>query len=125
MALNINIYGFQTRVVIAYSPTNAEISVSAKESFYRDLRKACNKDNKNRKLIVLGDFNAETNMVLKKTDYNGKNMLLDNLCNENGEKLKSHCRMYKLCMSQSFFDHPLEERYTWYSPDGITKKVLD
>ena len=64
-------------------------------------------------------------MVLKKTDYNGKNMLLDNLCNENGEELKSHCRMYKLCMSQSFFDHPLEERYTWYSPDGITKKVLD
>lgn len=125
MALNINIYGFKTRIVIAYSPTNADISVSTKESFYRDLRKACNKDNKNRKLIVLGDFNAETNMVLKKTDYNGKSVLLDNLCNDNGEKLKSHCRQYKLCMTQSFFNHPLEERYTWYSPDGITKKVLD
>ena len=91
MTLNVDIYEFQTQV-IAYSPTNAEISVSAKESFYRDLRKACNKDNKNRKLIVLGDFNAETNMVLKKTDYNGKTVLLDNRCNENGEKLKSYCR---------------------------------
>ena len=28
-------------------------------------------------------------------------------------------------MSQSFFDHPIESRYTWYSGDGITKKVLD
>ena len=28
-------------------------------------------------------------------------------------------------MSQSYFDHPIESRYTWYSGNGITKKVLD
>ena len=28
-------------------------------------------------------------------------------------------------MSQTYFEHPLEERYTWFSSDGKTKKVLD
>ena len=28
-------------------------------------------------------------------------------------------------MSQSFFNHPIESRYTWYSGDKITKKVID
>ena len=28
-------------------------------------------------------------------------------------------------MPQTYFDHPLDERYTWYSPDKKTKKILD
>ena len=28
-------------------------------------------------------------------------------------------------MLQSYFDYPLEERFTWYSNDGFTKHVLD
>ena len=28
-------------------------------------------------------------------------------------------------MLQSYYNHPLEERFTWYSNDGITKRVLD
>ena len=28
-------------------------------------------------------------------------------------------------MPQTYFDHPLNKRYTWYSNDGRTKKVLD
>ena len=28
-------------------------------------------------------------------------------------------------MSQTYFDQPKEKRYTWYSADGTTKKVLD
>ena len=28
-------------------------------------------------------------------------------------------------MSQTFFDHPIDDRYTWYSSDGNTKKVID
>ena len=31
----------------------------------------------------------------------------------------------KLSMSQTYFNHPVEERYTWFSPDGKTRKVLD
>ena len=28
-------------------------------------------------------------------------------------------------MSQTYFNHHVEERYTWFSPDGKMKKVLD
>ena len=28
-------------------------------------------------------------------------------------------------MSQSFIDHPIENRYTWFSGDGTTKKIID
>ena len=28
-------------------------------------------------------------------------------------------------MTQTYFEHPIEERYTWFSGDKITKKVLD
>ena len=28
-------------------------------------------------------------------------------------------------MLQSFFEHPLEDRITWHSNDGVTKRVLD
>jgi len=31
----------------------------------------------------------------------------------------------ELSMSQTYFNHPVEERYTWFSPDGNTRKVLD
>lgn len=125
IALDIDVYGFKVRVVVGYSPTNVEKSIAAKEEFYRNLRKACKIDNHQRKLIVLGDFNAETDMVLRKTDFDETSVALDNCCNDNGERLKSHCRKFKLSMIQSFYEQPIEERYTWFSPDGKTKKVLD
>ena len=28
-------------------------------------------------------------------------------------------------MTQTFFSHQLKDRYTWYSGDGITQKVID
>ena len=35
------------------------------------------------------------------------------------------CRKHKLCISSTFFAHPPENRYTWYSPDGRTVRVND
>ena len=48
-----------------------------------------------------------------------------NLLEDSGTRIKNFCREQALCMSQSYFDHPLEERFTWTSPDGQTKKVID
>ena len=52
-------------------------------------------------------------------------MTEDILCNDNGSRLKQFCRSHKLCMIQTYFDVPLSERYTWFSNDGKTKRVLD
>ena len=56
MAMNIDVYGFKVRVVCVYSPTNCDGTQQMKDEFYRDIRKATQIKDKNRKLIVLGDF---------------------------------------------------------------------
>ena len=67
----------------------------------------------------------KTATSLKQCYFDGKNVIEDDLCNDNGFRIKNLCREFSLCMTQSFFNHPLEERYTWYSGDKVTKKVLD
>ena len=126
MGVNLNIHGFKVRLVIGYSPTNISGSDSAKEEFYRTIKKACDNRPKNHKLIVCGDFNAETSLVYDRTEFDGSSIMHhDELCNDNGQRLKSFSRQFKLCMPQTYFVHSLDERYTWYSPDNKTKKVLD
>ena len=125
MGINLNIHGFNIRLVIGYSPTNISGSDSARDDFHRKLKKACDSRPKNYKLIVAGDFNAETSFVYSKTEFDGSNIIYDELCNDNGQRLKSFSRQLKMCMPQTYFEHSLDERYTWYSPDKKTKKILD
>ena len=125
MAIDLNVYGFNIRVVNAYAPTNSDGSENEKNTFYKQLRKACKKEEKHQKLIVAGDFNANTSIAFKQCFYNGRMVIQDEYCNDNGFRLKSFCRDKNLCIASSYFDHVKEDRYTWYSPDKKTKKVND
>ena len=125
IAMNINVYGFKIRLVNAYSPTNTDGSSSQKDDFYRKVRKACISTMKNHKLLVVGDFNAITSVALKNSYFNSTSITEDLVCNDNGSRLKQFCRYNKLCMIQTYFDVPLSERFTWFSNDGKTKRVLD
>ena len=125
IAINIKVKGYAIRLVNAYAPTNCDSPESSKDTFYRLLRKSTKKQFKQQKLIVNGDLNATTELSTKQCYFDGKCLVEDSLCNDNGQRLKQFCQEKFLCMSQSFFDHPIESRYTWYSGDGITKKVLD
>ena len=125
IAMNIIVHGFKIRLVNAYSPTNTDGSIGQKDEFYRKLRKACIPTAKNHKLVVAGDFNAITSVVLRNSCFSGMSVIEDETCNDNGSRLKQFCRSEKLCMIQTYFDKPLVERYTWFSNDGITKRILD
>ena len=125
MAMNIQVRGFKIRMVNVYSPTNCDGSENEKDTFYRMLKKSCNKQDKQQKLVVVGDFNATTAVSLDKNYFDGQQIINDSICNDNGSRLKNICRELRLCMSQTYFDHPKEKRYTWHSGDGTTKKVLD
>ena len=125
IALNIKIKGYAIRLVNAYGPTNCDSSETSKDNFYRLLRKSTTKQFKQQKLIVNGDLNATTELSTKQCYFDGKCLVEDSLCNDNGQRLKQFCQEKLLCMSQTYFDHPIESRYTWYSGNGITKKVLD
>jgi len=125
MAMDLKLYGFNIRLVNAYAPTNSDGTENQKDLFYRQLKKACEKQEKHQKLIVAGDFNASTSLAFQKCHYNGTNVIHDDDCNDNGTRLKSFCRYNKLCIASTFFEHQNENRYTWYSPDKKTKKIND
>ena len=125
MAINLTINGLKIRLVNAYAPTNCDGSEQQKDLFYRLVKKGCIKQSKHQKLIITGDFNATTSTSLKQCYFDGNTLIDDELCNDNGFRVKNLCREFGLCMTQSYFNHPLEERYTWFSGDNCTKKVLD
>ena len=96
--MNINVHGFKIRLVNVYSPTNTDGTPAQKDEFYRKIRKACISTEKNRKVIVAGDFNAITSVVLRNLLYNGTSIIEDTTFNENVSRLKQFCRSNKLCM---------------------------
>ena len=125
MAINIQVRGFRIRMVNVYLLTNCDGSDNEKDTFYRVLKKLCNKHHKSQKLVVLGHFNATTAISLGKNHFDGQQVMNDPICNDNGSRLKGFCRELRLCMSQTYYEHSKEQRYTWRSCDGSTKKVLD
>ena len=123
MAANINVHGFQLRLVVVYAPTDAD-SDNQMQIFYRNLRKVIDKTNfKNHKLVVGGSFNATTSCSLQCCYYDSIK-IIHNESNDNGNRLKSLCRNHQLSMLAMFFKHWCRHRYTCYSNDGKTKKVL-
>ena len=125
ITMNLMVHGFNLKIVNIYAPTNADDNENLKDLFYKNLQKVCQKTEKHQKIIVAGDFNANTSLAYQKCHYNGRNVIEDDECNENGRRLKSLCRSKHLCISSTYFEYPEENRYTWYSPDNRTKKVND
>ena len=67
--MNITVQVFKLSVVNVYSPTNTDGTISRKDDFCRKFRKACNLTEKKHKLIIAGDFNAITSIVLTNSFY--------------------------------------------------------
>ena len=125
MAINIKIYGFNLRIVIGYAPTDANRTESQKQLFYSQLKKAVVKTHKHQKLVVVGDFNAATSIAKRRCFFNGTNVIRDFECSDNGDRLKNFFRSQQLSISSTFFKHRMLHRYTWYSNDGKTRKIID
>ena len=76
-------------------------------------------------MLVMGDFNAKTSLAYRKSEFNGEKIQIDDECNDNGRRMKDFCRDLKLGIAATFFDYPAENRETWYSCDGKTRKIND
>ena len=92
MAMVIKVKGFDIRLVNVYAPTNCNGTDNQKDTFYRMTKKACIKNLKHQKVIVTGDFNATTSILLKQCCFDGRQIIDDTMCNDNGSRLKRFCR---------------------------------
>ena len=126
IAINIKIYGFKLTVVNGYAPAVANCTENQKHIIYTALNKATTKTEKHHKLVVIGDFNVPTIILVEcNCCFVGTNIIEDENYSDNGYQRKNLCRNKQLCMSSTFFKHRKLHRYTWYCNDGQTRKILD
>ena len=125
MGISLKVHGFNLRIVNVYSPTDCDGTDEQKRKFYSDVKKASKTIDKHQKLLIAGDFNASTGVARYKSNFDGKRVISDNNFNDNGMRLKQLCRSQNLNISSTFFKHRLLHRYTWYSNDKKTRKILD
>ena len=112
-----------TTVVVCYAPTNsAEDSV--KERFYDQLQTTVNEVSNHEMLIVGGDLNAKIG-----NDNTGRERCMGKYglgtMNENGHLFADFCQENELVVGGTLFRHKDIHKYTWESPDGITRNQID
>ncbi|XP_033111719.1 uncharacterized protein LOC117112688, partial [Anneissia japonica] len=125
MVADIKVQGCKIRLISAYAPTEDK-PLSIKQKFYRELNNIC-KVEKNRKLIIQGDFNATSSICCRASSFSGRNYKAseDETCNENGGIFLDFCKKNNFSILNTWFQHKEAQRITWHSADGRTKKVYD
>ena len=97
-------------MVNGYAPTNTEAtSISAKETFYKDLEAACKTGH--RQLLLAGDMNATSNFGSR---FLGGNNCTVTEANDNGRRVEEFANQHRLAIMNTWFAHKKVHRDTWY-----------
>ena len=115
--------GKRTILIIQIHAPTAQSSDEEIEEFYNTLEDTINK-NRRQLNIILGDFNAK----IGKKEYPEEEVLGNygtGKRNERGEKLIHFAESQKMKIANTFFKGNLNEKWTWISPDGKTKNIID
>ena len=113
-------------VIVAYSPTEVAED-QTKDAFYDQLLDAILAAPPHDIVIVLTDANATISVDPRHTirpAITGP-VHVDTITNNNGDRLLHLCRSTNLCISDTWFPRKRIHHWTWYSPDGKTKKAID
>ena len=107
-------------IIVCYAPTN-QASDEVKDRFYAQLSSILAKVSPRGVLTLLGDFNG----TVRDTDGVWNSVLepvIPDCLNDNGLRL---CNIHDLVITNTFFQRKEVHKYTWYSNDGRTRKMLD
>ncbi|EYB81048.1 hypothetical protein Y032_0394g639 [Ancylostoma ceylanicum] len=108
-------------IINGYAPTSAATD-EERERFYQLLEETVREEKSYYKFVV-GDFNA-----IVGTNCNGDWRLGPHGCatrNENGERLLDFLSACRLFHGNSMFEKPAKRRWTWESPNGLTRSEID
>lgn len=107
-----------------YAPTE-NATENDKNMFYDQLNTVISSLPRNDIVVILGDFNAKVgnnNDNIK--EIMGKHGL-GSVCNNNGERLIDFCSTNEFFIGGTKFPHKDIHKYTWQSPDGVTRNQID
>ena len=110
-------------VFSCYAPTNVS-DQEDKDTFFGMLAEELGRIPQHDIVLVLGDFNATIGDC--RNDYQG---VLGPFCcgptNDNGYRTLNLASANQLRAAFSWFKHKEIHRLTWYSNDGVTRKIID
>ena len=114
---------FKISVIHVYAPTSSS-SEEDIVAFYNDIEEALTKTDKKDIIILTGDWNAKIGSnntdwksVMGKYGYGDRN--------ERGERLLEFATVHNLYICNTRFQHKPNRKWTWASPDGIHKNMID
>ena len=120
---------FRTRfgamaIIQVYAPTSAAKEEDI-DQFYIDLQRTMDNTAKQDVLIVMGDLNAKVG-----SDDGAWNGVIGQHGigeeNERGERLLNFCSSNNLVITNTLFKQTkLQRKWTWTSPDGHTRNMID
>ncbi|CAF3333574.1 unnamed protein product [Rotaria socialis] len=114
---------FKLTVIHVYALTSAS-SVDEIEIFYDSIEHALTQTPKKDIVIVTGDWNAKvgsdnTNWELVMCKYRYGNR------NERGDRLLEFATLHNLNICNTRFQQKANRKWTWASPDGVHKSMID
>ena len=114
---------FNITIINVYAPT-AEAPEDEIETFYDNLEDAMARTPKKDMLIITGDWNAEVG-----NDNSGWESAMGRYGygqrNECGEQLLEFAKLHDLFICNTRFQQKSKRKWTWESPDGLHKNMID
>ena len=114
---------FNITVIHVYAPTSASSDEDI-EAFYSDIEGTLAKTGKSDVIILTGDWNAKVGddnadwkCAMGKYGYGDRN--------ERGERLLEFATTHSLYICNTRFEQKPNRKWTWASPDGIHKNMID
>ena len=114
---------FKITLIHVYAPTSSS-SEDDIEAFYSDIDEVLSETDKKDFLILTGDWNAKIGSdnkdwksVMGRYGYGDRN--------ERGERLLEFATVHNLYVCNTRFEQKPERKWTWASPDGIHKNMID
>ncbi len=111
-------------VIVAYAPTDVA-DEDAKDAFFDQLHQTVGQASPHDITIILTDANATLSSSDRSTDSPVGTIFADRSTNDNGNRLLLLCHHNNLCVADTWFPRKLIHHWTWYSPDGRTRKASD
>ncbi|XP_065565945.1 craniofacial development protein 2-like [Artemia franciscana] len=111
-------------VIVCYAPTNDSDDVTNKDFNSALSRCLATVPPSHDITVLLGDFNATFRDDMDVWCSTIGPLSPDPL-NKNGLCQLKLCRSHDVCFANTYFQSETIHQYTWYSNDGLTKKMID
>ena len=110
-------------VIMVYAPTSSA-SEAELDQFYETVEAALT-DTKARYKVLIGDFNAKIGVKTNNEPCQSLGLYGIGVRNDRGDKLIEFAEEHKLVIANTLFKKAKNRYWTWESPDGITKNMID